>query len=78
MNKVKFYPEDPDDVRFGITIGKIYDVLEYYHGATQISFLIENDYGVEREYFFVSYQDKVLFVDANVEYRNRVIDEILI
>lgn len=76
MKRVKYLPEDVDRSVSGVTYGKVYFVLEY--NKEKDSFLILNDRRIVYEYYLTSFYDKILFVDVTSEYRNKIIDDILL
>lgn len=71
----------------GLTIGKIYDVLEFYPNLDGIDdcIFIKNDLGFNITYYmhilknngFLITLGELAFIDATHEFRNEVIDEIL-
>lgn len=83
MKKVKCIRNDEFPDR--LTIGKIYDVLEYTYSIDDCVYVI-NDLGMKDCFYMhiiTSYSFKVeigeaVFIDGTPEYRNELIDEILI
>lgn len=76
MKKVR-YNSDRVYGNYDLTLGEVYDVIEFIQG-TNISdnkIIILNDDNIEKSYY-VQVGIKV-FIDATAQYRSKIIDEIL-
>lgn len=72
MRKVKYiYKQNIT----GLTIGKVYDVIKYDSLLKFIVIINDNNEKISYPMFNASYKD--LFIEAIIEARNDVIDEIL-
>lgn len=86
MKKVKYNIGDTDNkffnIRVGLTDGKVYDVVQYIKGKYGVFWdrvIIINDFNEEYIYDVCDQSNNtILFTEAITEYRNSVIDEILL
>ncbi len=82
MRKVKYVHSDPsvDEMFYDqLTDGKVYDVIRYDHELRyDDSVTILNDLG-DRDTFFIYSNEGILeFIDVTTEYRDEVINNILL
>lgn len=80
MTKVIYNPKDADYRLEGVTVGNVYDVIEYMPDDTRSDFdkiTILDDSGFKRNYYISDILNMIVFDDISVEFRNDIIDNIL-
>lgn len=75
MRKVRFVGgEFENDYKHDLIYNKIYDVIEYNKGFDAVTIMVID----EKQLWHMHYGYRALFRDVTSEYRNEVIDNILL